>query len=67
MCLSIPYEIIKINKNKAKVKKGRRIRTIDIFAVPKAKIGDWVLVAGGSVVKKISPREAKEILSLIKL
>lgn len=66
MCLTIPAQIIKINKNKAFIKEGKRQKTIGIAAVNGLKIKDWVLYADNSAVKKIGAKEAQIILKLLK-
>jgi len=67
MCLSIPYQIKKINGFKASVtsyKKKNRI--IDLNILPKVNVGDWVLVLNNFAVNKISASEAKQIINLYK-
>lgn len=66
MCLSLPVQIVKINKKMAVVKKSNRNKTIDISLINKLKIKDWVLCANNFAIRKIRPKEAKEILRLLK-
>lgn len=65
MCLSIPAQIIKINKNKALVKKGQEKKLIDISLLKGIKIKDWVLCANNLAIQKIPAEEAKKIFKLI--
>jgi len=66
MCLTIPAKIIKLKNNRATIADGRRTKTIDIAALPKARINDWILYAETRAIKKIPAKEAAEIIELLK-
>lgn len=68
MCLSIPAKILEIkNDNKAVADFQGRREEIDLQLVRGiAKKGDYGLVSNGFLIKKISAKEAEEILNIIK-
>jgi hydrogenase expression/formation protein HypC len=66
MCLGIPMKIKKIKGAFAKVEIGRLTRTINIQMLPKAKVGDYVIVHAGFAIEKLDPHKARETLRLIK-
>ena len=74
MCLSIPAKILEIkDNNKAIVDfpstslgASRKKQEVDIQLVREAKKGDYGLVSNGFLIKKISAKEAEEILNIMK-
>ena len=62
MCFTIPSKIVKINKNKAKVEQGSKIREVDISLLPNLQAGDYILEQAGFAIQKIPKKEALEIL-----
>jgi len=74
MCLSIPAKILEIKKNKKAIAVypegsrgnfGKR-QKVDIQLVDDIKKGDYGLISNGFIIKKISTKEAEEILKIIK-
>ncbi|OGG03566.1 hypothetical protein A2W14_03220 [Candidatus Gottesmanbacteria bacterium RBG_16_37_8] len=63
MCFAIPYRIKKIEKNTAVIEGGRKIKLERNFS---AKKGDYLQVAGGIAVSKLSGTEGEKIRKLIK-
>jgi hydrogenase expression/formation protein HypC len=57
MCLAIPGKIIKINGKKAVVKYPKETRDVIIAGIP-VKVGDFVLVQMGIIIKTLSVKEA---------
>jgi hydrogenase assembly chaperone HypC/HupF len=67
MCLSIPYQIKKIKGKKAIVDSClKKKKMINLDILPKAKVGDWVLALNNFAVQKISDKQVKELLKLLK-
>jgi hydrogenase assembly chaperone HypC/HupF len=62
MCLAIPGKIIKINKNKAVVKYPQETSEA-LIAGERVRVGDYVLVQMGIIIKILSREEAKEIIN----
>jgi hydrogenase assembly chaperone HypC/HupF len=65
MCLTIPAQIIKLEKGKAVVRENDRFKQVQISLVPNLKVGDWILYINDLALKKIPKNEAKEILELL--
>jgi hydrogenase expression/formation protein HypC len=57
MCLAIPGKIIKIEKGKATVEYPGQTR-LALLGDEKVKVGDYVMVQMGIVIKKLSSKEA---------
>ncbi|KKR03439.1 MAG: hypothetical protein UT31_C0021G0007 [Parcubacteria group bacterium GW2011_GWF2_39_13b] len=64
MCLTIPKQIISINKDIVKLKSGNRQESAG--SIISVKKNDWVLTQQSVIIKKISPKQAKDILKIIK-
>ena len=64
MCLTIPAKIISLEKDKAIVDFVGKKQEVDTQLV-KVKVGDYVIVSNGFAIKKVEPKEAKEILKII--
>lgn len=67
MCLAIPAQVKEINED--------RLATVDILGVkrscaldlvPKATIGDYVLVHAGFAIEVVTEEDAQQTLDLIK-
>jgi len=65
MCLTIPAQIIKLEKGKAIVRENDRFKKVQISLVANLKVGDWILYINDLALKKIPKKEAKEILELL--
>ena len=65
MCLTIPAKVIKVSGAEAEVDFLGKKEKINCQLI-KAKKGDYVMVSNGFAVKKISKKEAKEILKILK-
>ena len=68
MCLSIPIKILSIKRNKAIVDSGGKKGEVatQLMSGSGLKTGDYCLVSNGFIIKKISRKEAEEILNLAK-
>lgn len=64
MCLTIPAKVISLEKDKAIVDFAGKKEKVDTRLV-KVKVGDYVIVSNGFVIKKINKEEAEEILKII--
>lgn len=67
MCLTIPAQVIGLEKNKATILDFEGQKEIRINLIPNLKIGDWLLYISDLAIKKISKDEAKEIIKLFKI
>jgi hydrogenase assembly chaperone HypC/HupF len=67
MCLTTPLRIIKINQDQALAEDSNgKERTIIISAVDGVKEGGWVLVNANLAIQKVSAKEAKQLVNLLK-
>ena len=72
MCLAIPGKIIAITEQldetfrKGKVSFGGIMKEINLFMVPEAKIGDYVLVHVGVAINVVDEEEAKKTFNYLK-
>lgn len=72
MCLAIPGKITAITEEldttfrKGKVSFGGIIKEINLFMVPEAKVGDYVLVHVGVAINIVDEEEAQKTFSYLK-
>lgn len=72
MCLAIPGKITAITEEldttfrKGKVSFGGIIKEINLFMVPEARIGDFVLVHVGVAINIVDEEEAQKTFSYLK-
>lgn len=64
MCLTLPAKVKKISNMTAELENGRQV---GIELVPNLKAGDWALVNANLAIKKVSRKEAEEILEYLKV
>jgi len=64
MCLTIPARVIETKKDKAIINLFGKKQEVDI-RLAKVKKGDYGLISNGFLIKKISAREAEEIINII--
>ncbi len=64
MCLTIPAKVIFLKENKAQVDFAGKQQEVDTQLV-RVKVGDYVMVSNGFVIKKVNKKEAEEILKII--
>ena len=65
MCLAIPLKIEKIEGTQATVALGGNEMTVSLLVVPKAKLGDWVLVHAGMAITILDEAEARETYEIL--
>lgn len=72
MCLAIPGKIIAITEEldttfrKGKVSFGGILKEINLFMVPEARIGDYVLVHVGVAINIVDEEEAQKTFNYLK-
>ncbi|MDU5105129.1 HypC/HybG/HupF family hydrogenase formation chaperone [Clostridium sp.] len=67
MCLAIPGEIIKLNKDTAKVSIMGVESEINIQIIEEPKVGDYVLIHAGCAIKKIDLEYFEELTEMLEL
>lgn len=65
MCLTIPAQVVAREGQKAIIQDREQSKKVDISAVPGVKKGDWILYISNQAIKKLSSKDAKEILDLL--
>jgi hydrogenase assembly chaperone HypC/HupF len=66
MCLSVPARVIAIDGAHATVDMDGRARRASMVLSPAIAVGDWALVAAGTVLRRLSPVEANELAELLR-
>ena len=67
MCLTIPAQVIEIKEGKAIIQDFNGKKEIRTILTPRLRIGDWLLYISDLAVKKISKKDAQEIINLLKI
>ena len=65
MCVAVPGRVLEIADEMAVVEYDRRRQRASLLLVPEAAVGDWVIVAVGTVLEVLDPDEATQILAMI--
>lgn len=65
MCVAYPAQVIEVADEMALVEIDRRQRRASLMLVPEVAVGDWVIVAAGTVLEIVDPDEATEILAML--
>ncbi|OGZ41729.1 MAG: hypothetical protein A3B04_02570 [Candidatus Portnoybacteria bacterium RIFCSPLOWO2_02_FULL_39_11] len=63
MCLTIPKQVISAGKTAITVRTAKKTETVG--SVLTVKKGDWVLTQNGIIIRKITPKQAKEINKML--
>ena len=65
MCLAVPLKIKKIEGSQATVALGGNEMSVSLLVVPKAKLGDWVLIHAGMAITILDEQQAKETFEIL--
>ena len=65
MCVAYPAQVLEVADEMALVEIDRRQRRASLMLVPEVAVGDWVIVAAGTVLEIVDPDEATEILAML--
>jgi hydrogenase expression/formation protein HypC len=66
MCLVLPGRVLAIDGATAAVAFEGRVRRASLLLEPDVTVGDWVLVAAGTVLRRLEPDEALELADTIR-
>ena len=61
MCVAYPGQVLEIAGEQALVETDGQTRRASTMLVPETTVGDWVVVAAGTVLRILDPDEAQEI------
>jgi hydrogenase assembly chaperone HypC/HupF len=65
MCVTYPGQVLGVAEGMADVLVQGQRRRASRVVVPEAAVGDWVIVAAGTVLEILEPDDAAEILALL--
>lgn len=65
MCISYPGHVSVVDEVGAVVVTDGRARRASTLYLPDTAVGDWVIVAAGTIVERLDPAEAAEIERLL--
>jgi hydrogenase assembly chaperone HypC/HupF len=65
MCLTAPARVVALDGSGATVLLGGRERRASTLVVPEMAVGDWVVVAAGTIVERIDPEEAAHLAAAV--
>jgi hydrogenase assembly chaperone HypC/HupF len=65
MCLAAPARVVALEVGFAVVDAEARRRRASTLLFPDVAIGEWVAIAAGSVVDRLSPAEAAEMQAIL--
>ena len=65
MCIDVPGRVIAIDELGAVVETEGRRRRASTLLLPDVAVGDWVTVAAGTIVDRLTPEEAGEIRRIL--
>ncbi len=65
MCLTAPARVTAIDPDGATVLLGGRERRASTLVVPDVRVGDWVIVAAGTILERIDPLQAAQLTAAV--
>jgi hydrogenase expression/formation protein HypC len=65
MCVTYPGQVLEIAGDSALVEIDTLRRRASMVLVPEAKVGDWVIVAAGTILEVLDPDEAQHIRGVL--
>ncbi|MGV7223462.1 MAG: HypC/HybG/HupF family hydrogenase formation chaperone [Nitrospinales bacterium] len=66
MCLAVPAKIVKIENETSTVEVGGVQRIVSLMLLDGAKVGDFVIIHAGFVIRLLDKQDALETLSEIR-
>jgi hydrogenase assembly chaperone HypC/HupF len=66
MCLTTPARVLAVDADGATVLLGGRERRASTLVVPEVTVGDWVIVAAGTILERIDQPEAAHLAAAVK-
>lgn len=65
MCLVAPAQVISVRGTAATVSVEGQTRFVSIDVVPDVAVGDWVVVAGSLVIRRVTSATAREMQAAV--
>ena len=67
MCLMAPGRITEIHGSEATVEVAGRRRVVSLLIEPDVHVGEWVIVAGSLILRRLDAQAAGEITDAVEL
>ena len=65
MCIAYPARVLSFDETGASIEMDGRTRRASMLLRPQIAVGDWVLIAAGSVLRRLDAEEANHLLRTI--
>ena len=65
MCLTAPARVTTVDPEGATVLLAGRARRASTLVVPEVTVGDWVIVAAGTILERIDPLQAAQLTAAV--
>jgi hydrogenase assembly chaperone HypC/HupF len=65
MCLMAPARVVSVDGSICQVELGGRLDPASMILEPDLQVGDWVLVNSGTVVRRLEPDQAEEMMQAL--
>ena len=65
MCITAPAQVVGLEHDGAIVEMAGRRRRASTTVVPDVAVGDWVIVGAGTVLRRLAPEAARELIQTI--
>ena len=65
MCLTAPARVVALDNGEATVLLGGRERRASTLVVPEVAVGDWVIVAAGTILERIDSLQAAQLTAAV--
>lgn len=66
MCIALPARVLALEGGQAVVDLDGRVRRASLLRAPEIAVGDWALIAAGTVIRRLEAEEAGEIDALLR-
>lgn len=65
MCITAPGRVIALDEHGAVVELDGRQRRASMAVMPDIAVGDWVIVGAGTILRRLEPEAAAELIRTI--
>lgn len=65
MCVTAPARVLAVEEGSATVLLGGRERRASTLVVPEVEVGDWVIVAAGTILQRLDAEEARQLAAAV--
>jgi hydrogenase assembly chaperone HypC/HupF len=65
MCISYPGRVLQVIAGDAIVETAGRRRHATTLLLPDVAVGDWVIVGGGAILRRLDPAGARELIATL--